>query len=93
MLSALFVLAGAALAYGALSIFNGLRSDIAAARRSGLPYVVVRKSHMPAPSQLDVLLNFVSAISPLSHYWLLTFRIWTPIIKLLPNSWWENWLE
>lgn len=47
MLSALYVLAGAVLAYGALSCFNGLRSRIAAAKRSGLPYVVARKSCTP----------------------------------------------
>lgn len=74
MLSAIYALAGAVLAYGALSYFNGLRYRIAAARRSGLPYVV-------AP------------ISPLSHYWLLGFWIWTPLIKMLPKSWWESWID
>lgn len=54
MLSALLVLAAAVLAYGALNYFNGLRSHIAAARRSGLPYVVARKSHAPTcPQQAE----------------------------------------
>ncbi|KAG8168501.1 hypothetical protein KVR01_001250 [Diaporthe batatas] len=74
MLSALCALAGAVLAYAALSCFNGLRSRIAAARRSGLPYVV-------------------TPISPFSHYWLLTFKILTPLIKTLPKSWWESWID
>lgn len=47
MLSALYVLAGAVLAYGAFTYFNGLRSHIADAKRSGLPYVVARMSHTP----------------------------------------------
>lgn len=94
MLSALLVLAAAVLAYGALNYFNGLRSHLAAARRSGLPYVVARKSmRPPALNKLDVLLTHVLAISPFSHYWLLTFWILTPIIKTLPKSWWESWIE
>lgn len=54
MLSALLVLAAAVLAYGALNYFNGLRSHLAAARRSGLPYVVARKS-LCAPPALNKL--------------------------------------
>lgn len=54
MLSALYVLAGAVLAYGALTYFNGLRSHIAAARRSGLPYIVTRQfTHLPVLNKLD----------------------------------------
>lgn len=94
MVSAIYVLAGAVLAYGALTYFNSLRSHLAAARRSGLPYVVTRKSHMPpCPYKLNDSLNIVLAISPFSHYWLLMFWIWTPMIKILPKSWWESWIE
>lgn len=95
MLSALYALAGAVLAYGALSYFNGLRYRIAAARRSGLPYLVTRKSptHLCGLGKLYLLLIHMLAISPLSHYWLLTFKIWTPLIKTLPKSWWESWIE
>lgn len=94
MLSALYVLAGAVLAYGALTYFNGLRSHIAAAKRSGLPYVVTRQlTHLPVLKKLNVTDSCVLAISPFSHYWLLTFKICTPIIKTLPKSWWESWIE
>lgn len=61
MLSALYALAGAVLAYGALSYLNGLRYHIAAARRSGLPYVVTRKSLtlLCGLSKPDLLLTLV----------------------------------
>lgn len=61
MLSALYALAGAVLAYGALTYFNGLRYHIAVARRSGLPYVVTRKSHtrLCDLSKLDLELTLV----------------------------------
>ena len=32
------------------------------------------------------------AVSPINILWQLTFFIWVPLIKLLPESLWENWL-
>lgn len=48
---------------------------------------------LPVHNKLNVSLNIVLAISPFSHYWLLMFWIWTPMIKILPKSWWESWIE
>lgn len=55
-----------------------------------LPVCLTR---LPVLNKLDVLLIIVLAISPFSHYWLLMFWIWTPMIKMLPKSWWESWIE
>ncbi|KAF3760814.1 hypothetical protein M406DRAFT_348284 [Cryphonectria parasitica EP155] len=68
------VLLGSLLAYGVFYYIQGLRSNLAAARRSGLPYVVV-------------------PTSPFSFPWQLTSGLWTPLIKLLPRSCWEQWLD
>ncbi|KAK2019248.1 cytochrome P450 [Colletotrichum eremochloae] len=35
----------------------------------------------------------VTPVSPFSIVWQLTHKFWVPIIKTLPRSWWENWLE
>lgn len=48
---------------------------------------------LPVLNKLNPLLTIVTAISPFSHYWLLMFWIWTPMIKILPKSWWESWIE
>lgn len=44
MVSSIYVLLGAAIAWGVYTIVSGLRSNIEKARRSNLPYLVVRKS-------------------------------------------------
>ncbi|CCF45398.1 cytochrome P450 [Colletotrichum higginsianum] len=74
MVSSIFVLVGAVIAYGVYSYVAGLQRNIAEAKKVGLPYVVT-----PA--------------SPFSIVWQLTHKFWIPIIKILPKSWWENWLE
>lgn len=43
MLSSILLLFGAAIAYGIYSVVSGLRKNIAAAKRTGLPYYVIRK--------------------------------------------------
>lgn len=65
---------GAVIAYVIFTSIKGLRSNIAAARQTGLPYVV-------APC------------SPFNLLWQIPCNIWTPLIKLLPKSYWESWLE
>ncbi|GJC98315.1 cytochrome P450 [Colletotrichum higginsianum] len=67
MVSSIFVLVGAVIAYGVYSYVAGLQRNIAEAKKVGLPYVVT--------------------------LWQLTHKFWIPIIKILPKSWWENWLE
>ncbi|KUI72815.1 Cytochrome P450 3A1 [Cytospora mali] len=74
MYSSVYLLLGAVVAYCAISCYNGLQSNIAAARRTGLPCVVV-------------------PCSPFSIPWQLTCSTWTPIIKTLPKSWWESWID
>ncbi|KAK1654455.1 cytochrome P450 [Colletotrichum phormii] len=74
MVSSVFVLAAAVVAYGVYAYASGLQRNIAEAKKVGLPYVVT-----PA--------------SPFSIIWQLTHEFWLPIIKSLPKSWWENWLE
>lgn len=43
MVSSIFLLFVAAIAFGLFSIVSGLRKNIAAAKRTGLPYYVIRK--------------------------------------------------
>lgn len=43
LLFTLFALSGGLLAYGVFYFFHGLRTNTAAARLSGLPYIVARK--------------------------------------------------
>ncbi|KAM6528335.1 hypothetical protein FALCPG4_009322 [Fusarium falciforme] len=35
----------------------------------------------------------IAPCSPIFLPWQLTFKLWTPIIKLFPKPWWERWLE
>lgn len=69
---------GACLAVVVYILFNtyrGLSSNIALAKSSGLPYVVI-------------------PWNVYSIFWLSTFGIWTPLLKkLLPTSFQEYWLE
>lgn len=34
-----------------------------------------------------------TACSPFWIGWQLTHKLWVPLIKLLPKSWWDGWLE
>lgn len=34
-----------------------------------------------------------AACSPFWLPWQVTHKLWVPIIKLLPKSWWDGWLE
>ena len=49
MVSSIVLLLGAAVAYGIFATVSGLSRNIAAAKRSGLPYYVIRKPR-PGPS-------------------------------------------
>jgi len=50
MVSALLLAGGAAVLYAAFYIANGLRKNIAAARKTGLPFIVVRKCMTSLPA-------------------------------------------
>ncbi|QSZ36489.1 hypothetical protein DSL72_006369 [Monilinia vaccinii-corymbosi] len=50
------------------------KKNIAAAKRSGLPYVTI-------------------PIHPYNPYWMATHRIWLPLIRKLPKSWTESWID
>jgi hypothetical protein len=32
-------------------------------------------------------------VSPFNRLWQVTSGVWTPMIKLLPKSWWQDWIE
>ena len=48
--------------------------NLAAAKRSGLPYVV-------AP------------VYTFNSFWLVTHRLWLPLLTKLPTSWTDPWLQ
>lgn len=97
--STTFLLLGSVLVYGLYLYIQGLRSNIAAARRTGLPYAVARKPNnyylylIISQAAEHSLTSFSAAISPYNALWQVTSKIWTPIIRLLPAAWWEPWLE
>ncbi|CAN8105760.1 unnamed protein product [Discula destructiva] len=72
--STLLSLLGVVIAYGVYALVRGFLKQIAAAKKTGLPYVV-------APA------------SPHNIVWQLTCRLWTPLIKLFPKTYWEPWLD
>ncbi|KAL3608107.1 hypothetical protein FPOAC2_03100 [Fusarium poae] len=68
------VLVSTAVLYAVYKHASGLRNNIEAAKKSGLPYIV-------APC------------SPIFVPWILAHKGLIPIIKLLPEPLWEEWLE
>jgi hypothetical protein len=68
------VLVSTAVLYAVYKYASGLRNNIEAAKKSGLPYIV-------APC------------SPIFVPWILAHKGLIPIIKLLPEPLWEEWLE
>lgn len=48
--------------------------NLAAAKQSGLPYVV-------AP------------VYSFNRFWLVTHRLWLPLLKKLPTAWTDPWLQ
>ena len=51
MVSSVLLLLGAVVAYGLFTTVSGLLKNIAAAKRSGLPYYVIRKPARPVVTQ------------------------------------------
>lgn len=82
---------GAAAAVAVYAYVSNLRRNILKARKTGLVYLVLRKCQRPTlwarfPDTNERHL----AWSPINLLWQLTFRIWVPLIKLLPKAVWEN---
>lgn len=76
----------------AYSNISSLQRNIAAAKRSGLPYVVTRQSSTRIQN-LALLTKPLPAINLYNPFWLLTHRKWLPLLRKLPDSWTSNWLE
>ncbi|KAF7554827.1 hypothetical protein G7046_g6705 [Stylonectria norvegica] len=70
----LLLIVGSAVVYAVYSSISSLRTNIAAAKKTGLPYII-------APC------------SPIYLPWQITHKLWLPIIKAFPESWWERWLD
>jgi hypothetical protein len=68
-----FAAIGLVVAY-AVHNFRCFQSNLAAAKQSGLPYVVL-------------------PVWTFNRFWLVTHRLWLPIIKVLPDSWTREWIE
>lgn len=84
---------GAVLGYAIFSYLSGLRRNINAAKKSGLPYVVARTYEHGCAQPIQLLINVSVACSPIFLPWQITHKLWIPIIKRLPTTWWEEWLE
>ncbi|KAK2810188.1 hypothetical protein FQN50_003158 [Emmonsiellopsis sp. PD_5] len=93
------LIVGAAIAYTIYSFISGLQFNIAEAKRSGLPYIVARMFKFMQSTSIscrtltfDVIL-LETAIFPNSFFWLASYKFWIPLIKSLPRTWWERWLD
>lgn len=94
MLASILLLAGSVAVVFAFKLLAGLRRNIAAAKETELPYVVARKFRWLNQGEGDGIgLTWRPAICPWNPYWQATHMLWMPLIKLLPRSWWEPWLE
>lgn len=95
--STIVSLVAALVAYCFFAFIKGLGVNITIAQRTGLPYVVARKSVMSfkwsSTENRPTNHSFHQACSPFNLLWQIPCGIWTPLIKLLPKSWWESWLE
>lgn len=93
MISSVWLLLGAVVAYWLFSNVSQWQKNIAKARKTGLPVIIARKwSWLPA--LLCVGINVVTlACNPHNLAWQTTHKLWVPVIKLLPRAWWEDWLE
>ncbi|OAA37186.1 cytochrome P450 3A7 [Metarhizium rileyi] len=65
---------GAVLVYGISNILLGWRRNIAIAKASNLPYLVV-------------------PCAMLARHWLVLAPLYAKLIRLLPESWWDDWLD
>ena len=69
-----------------------LRKNIAAAKRSGLPYAVTRKLNHSSLKNLRKL-TYYTAVNVYNIAWLLSHKtIWVPLFEKLPTSWTKDWL-
>ncbi|KAI1211629.1 cytochrome P450 [Annulohypoxylon truncatum] len=80
MVSTIFLLLGAAISYCIFNIISGLRANITAAKRSGLPYYVIPISPWNRIGQI-----FNSIWVPM--YKLLPRKLWQDIEPILSTNW------
>lgn len=88
---------GAVAAYGVWSTVSSLRANIRVAKRSGLKYVVAREFRRMRPQSRVLrgpwswLLTFAAA-SPFNMPSQMLYNLWSPLVRCLPKSWWEDWI-
>lgn len=82
--------AGAIVLAWLYTIISGLAKNIAAAKRSGLPYVISRWLYNPRFIVSST--NQSIATGPYNILWLITHQLWLPILGKLPKAWTEGWL-
>ena len=74
--------------YWIYSNISGLYRNIAAAKRSGLPYIIARKSPL-APVRVKLT---TIAVNIYNTAWLITHKIWVRFFSYLPGILSESWL-
>lgn len=92
MTSSVWLLLCATVAWGSYSYISGLTSNLAKARKTNLPYIVVRKSVFLLIVAKRSLTFALPAVHPFNRFWQISAWIWLPLIKSLPKAWWEKWL-
>lgn len=70
---------------------SGLLKNIAAAKRSGLPWYIVRKSTRFKPLHPTCAHQY-PAVNAYGIFWILTNKLWLPVLNRLPEAWTKNWL-
>lgn len=97
MVSSVVLLVSASIAWAVYAYISGLRSNVAKAQRTNLPYMVVRMSRSVSCACAACKMHQanavnIAAVHPFNRLWQLTAGFWVPLIKRLPKSWWESWL-
>ena len=102
MASKILLVVGVIVGFGLFSVINGLYANIRKARKTGLPYIVVRKCQslplclsLRRSLQSEALTNSYTnstACSPYNALWQISHKLCIFLIKLLPKSMWEGWL-
>ncbi|TDZ25842.1 Cytochrome P450 3A2 [Colletotrichum orbiculare MAFF 240422] len=73
-------------------MFSSVFALIAAVAAYGIYTYVTGWQRNIAEAKKSGLPYVLAPVSPFSIPWQLTHKLWLPIIKSLPKTWWENWL-
>lgn len=97
MMQNVLLIIAAAFAYVIVSSVVGLRRQIAIAKTTNLPYVIVRTFLSSRDPAIVSCANWTrrhgAACHLLDRHWLVLGHTYARLIRYLPKAWWDDWLE